>query len=156
LQEIGKICYYMRDYKSAYTYYKKFIEIKEAQNLDIYRGENAKIAIVYSKMGKDEEAEKFLDEYKQYADEDMSIYKNLSLSMYYAYQGDSAKAIEHLKLFSEEDNYMIWVHIFLPIDPQIDLLKDIPEFKQILLDIDTKFWKKHQQIRVSLEGKGLL
>ena len=156
LQEIGKICYYMRDYKSAYTYYKKFIEIKEAQNLDIYRGENAKIAIVYSKMGKDEEAEKFLDEYKQYADEDMSIYKNLSLSMYYAYQGDSEKAIEHLKLFSEEDNYMIWVHIFLPIDPQIDLLKDIPEFKQILLDIDTKFWKKHQQIRVSLEGKGLL
>ena len=107
-------------------------------------------------MGKDEEAEKFLDEYKQYADEDLSIYKNLSLSMYYAYQGDSDKAIEHLKLFSKEDNYMIWVPIFTPIDPQIDLIKDIPEFKQILLDIETKFWKKHQQIRVTLEEKGLL
>ena len=35
IQEIGKICYYMRDYASAYNYYKKFIEVK-MQKLEWY------------------------------------------------------------------------------------------------------------------------
>ena len=115
-----------------------------------------KLSTRESGQAAEKEAEKFLKDYKQYADEDTSIYKNLSLSMYYTSKGDSDKAIEHLKLFSEEDNYMIWVPLFLAIDPQIDSLKNIPEFKKVLKDIDAKFWKKHQQIKISLEEKGLL
>lgn len=36
MQEVAKICYYMGDYKSAYFYYKKFIDIREALDLNIY------------------------------------------------------------------------------------------------------------------------
>jgi len=42
------------------------------------------------------------------------------------------------------------------IDPLIDNIKNQPEFKQILQELDVKFWKKHQQIKASLEEKGLL
>ena len=156
MQETGKICYFMRDYESAYNYYKNFIEIKEAQNLDIYRGENAKIGVVLSKMGLTEESEKYFNDYKDYAENDKSIYKHLSLAVFYSYKGDKQKAIEHMKLFSQQDNYHYWVVIFLRIDPLMDNIKDLPEFKKILNDIEIKFWNRHQQIKASLKEKELL
>ncbi|MCK4408325.1 MAG: hypothetical protein KAV44_11660, partial [Bacteroidales bacterium] len=109
MQEVAKICYFMRDYESAYTYYKKFTEIKEALNLDIYRGENAKIGVVLSKMGLREESEKYFNDYKDYAENDKSIYKHLSLAVFYSYKGDTKNAIEQLKLFSQQNNYHYWV-----------------------------------------------
>ena len=156
MQEVGKICYFMRDYESAYNYYKKFIEIKEAQNLDIYRGENAKIGVVLSKMGLTEESEKYFMEYRNNAENDQSIYKHFSLAAYYSYKGDTEKAIEHLKLFSEQDNYHYWTVIFTQIDPLVDNIKDLPEFKEIMNDIEIKFWRSHEQIKASLKEKELL
>ncbi|MCD4676917.1 MAG: helix-turn-helix domain-containing protein, partial [Desulfobacula sp.] len=136
--EIGKICYYMRDYESAYTYFKRFIDIKEAQNLDVYRGENAKIGLVLSKMGLTEESEILFKDYKDYAEKDKTIYKHLSLAVYYSYHGDTKNAVKHLELFSQQDNYHYWLIIFLKIDPLIDNIKDLPETKKILNDIEIK------------------
>ena len=156
IQEIGKICYYMRDYASAYNYYKKFIEIKEAQNLDVYRGENAKIGVVLSQMGLIEESEKYFMDYLDYAENDKSIYKHLSLAMYYSYQGDTEKAIEQMGLFSQQTNYPYLLIPLLKMDPLTDNIKDIPEFKKIMSDIETKFWNYHKRIKASLEEKELL
>jgi len=47
MQEIGKICYYMRDYPGAYYYYKKFNDIRRALNLDIYSSEDAKSGLYF-------------------------------------------------------------------------------------------------------------
>ncbi|MCK4699732.1 MAG: hypothetical protein KAT38_05345, partial [Bacteroidales bacterium] len=156
MQEIGKICYFMRDYESAYNYYKKFIEIKETQNLDIFRSENAKIGVVLSKMGLIEESEKYFKDFKDYAENDKSIYKHLNLAVFYSHKGDKQKAIEHMKLFSQQTNYHYWVVIFLKIDPLVDNIKDLPEFKKILNDIEKKFWRSHKQIKASLMEKELL
>ena len=156
LQEIGKVCYYMRDYKDSYTYYSKFLEIKEAQHLNIYQSEYGKISIVYEEMGLKSEAESYLSKYFEYANEDESIYKHLSLAMYYARIDDTKQALEQLRLFSEEDNYHYWILVFLEIDPLVDNLKDIPEFNQLVMKIETKFWLKHDEIKASLEKKGLL
>jgi TolB-like protein/AraC-like DNA-binding protein/Tfp pilus assembly protein PilF len=156
MQEIGKICYYMRDYAGAYNYYKKFIEIKEAQNLDIFRYENDKIGIVLSKMGQTEESEKYLNDFQDYAENDNSIYKHLNLAMFYSYRGDTKKAIEHMKIFSQQSNYDYWVIIFVEMDPLIDNIKDLPEFNRILTDLEIKFWRRHKRIKASLEEKNLL
>ena len=156
IQEVGKICYFMRDYEEAYVYYKKFIEMKEAQNLDIYRGENAKIAMVMSKIGMKEEAEIYISDFKEYADNNRSIYKHLSMAMYHSYRDDTAKAIDHLELFLKEDNYHYWIILFLKIDPLTDNIKELPEFKRIFEEIEKKFWKDHEQIKISLEEKDLL
>ena len=71
-------------------------------------------------------------EFKEYADNDQSIYKHLSLAAYYSYRNETEKAIEHLGLFSEEDNYFYWITIFIPIEPMFDNIKDLPEFKAIM------------------------
>jgi len=156
IQEVGKICYSMRDYESAYVYFKRLVDIREAQKLNIYSHENAKIGFVYSEIGLIEESEKLFQSYKEYAENNQSIYKHLSLAMYYSYKGETKDALEHLELFSHEDNYFYWIILFLEIDPLVDNIKDLPEFKKIVKDIKSKFWKNHKRIKSSLIEKELL
>jgi len=156
IHEVAKMYYFQRDYEGAFKYYKKIIDIREAQNLDILRGEDAKIGLLMSKLGMTEESEQLFANYKNFADHNTSIYKQLSLSVYYSFYGDTEKAIEHLKLFSQQDNYHYWIVLFLEIDPLVDNIKDLPEFKEIMKDIKTKFWNSHQQMKATLEEKGLI
>jgi len=156
MQEVGKICYYMRDYDSAYKYYKKFIEIREAQNLVIYRGEDAKIGVVLSKLGLTDESERLFSDFKDYAENNKSVYKHLSLAAYFSYKGDTKNALEQMKLFSQQKNYHYWIILFLEIDPLMDNIKHHPEFRKILNDIKNDFRNYHKRVKDSLEGKGLL
>ena len=156
LIETGKICYYLRDYTSAYKYFKKYLEIKKALDLDIYRSEDGKIGLVLSKIGLSVESEKYFSYYLAYAENDNSIYKHLSLSMYYSYKGDTDKAIDELKLFSQQTNYTYWVILFLKIDPLVDNISNLSEFKKVFNDLEIKFWNNNKRIKSSLKEKGLL
>ena len=75
LQEVAKMYYYERDYQNAYYYYKKFTDIKESQQLDIYPSEDAKIAVVFEKAGSKAESERYFNSFLNYANSDKSIYK---------------------------------------------------------------------------------
>ena len=155
VKEVGKVCYVMRDYEGAYKYYKKFIELRDAQQLEIFKEENLSIAFVFSKMGLKEKSEESIKSFKDFADNDLSIYKHLQLAMYYSYRGDAPKAIEHMKLFSKEDNYYYWI-LLLSNDPIVDPIKDMPEFKKVMSDLETKFWDNHKKMKGMLEERGLL
>lgn len=77
-------------------------------------------------------------------------------SIFYAQKGDTQKAIEYLDLFSQGDSYQYWILLFLEIDPLVDTIKDLPEFKKIMKRLTTTFWKDHKEIKLSLEKKELL
>lgn len=155
LQEIGKIYHYTGDDKSAYRYYKQFIDIREAYQLDIFQNVDLTIAIVLYNMGLKEDAAKLVSSFKDFSDRDQTIYKHMHLALYYLYQRNTQKAMEHLKLFSEEDGYQYWI-LLLPEDPIVDPIRNHPEFKKVIRTIETKFWDNHHEITASLEEKGLL
>ena len=156
MQEVAKSYYFLRDYENAYVHYKKYSELKELYNMDIYRSENAKIGVVCSQTGHKNESEKFFKEYLAYAENDESIYKHLSLAAYYSYHGEEQMAIDHLKLFSEHENYHYWIILFLDIDPLMENIREHSEFKKIRKKLEDKFWDYHQQVRSSLEEEGLI
>ncbi len=156
IQEVGKIYYYLRDFESSYYYYQKFLEIKETHNLDVYHAENAKIAYVMSKLGMENESEELMTKYQSYVDLDHSIYKDLSLSAYYSYRGEVQKSLEHLRLFSEQDDYFYWVILFLDDDPLLENIIREPEFKKISKKINNKFWQYHERVKNSLENEGVI
>jgi tetratricopeptide (TPR) repeat protein len=155
VEEVAKICYLMKDYTCAYQYYERFIKLREAQQLNIFKHEDLKIAIVLSEMGMKEKAEEYVKSFKHLADNEQTIYKHLLLAGYYSYRNDSQKAIEHMKLFSKEDNFKYWMLLF-DDDPAVEPIKDLPEFKKAMRDIENKFWASHKKIRVTLEEKDLL
>lgn len=156
LQDIGKASYYLRDFDAAYRYDKRFIEFRNTRKLDVYRHENLRMAVVLEKMGQKEEAEKLVKAYKEYVDNDKSIYHDLALAMYYCQQKDYTNCLKHMKLFSSEDNYQYWIILFLDKDPIVEPIKDSPEFKKVMNDINKRFWDTHHEIKLLLEDKGLL
>ncbi len=66
------------------------------------------------------------------------------------------KAIEQIKQFSEEENYHYWILLFFEMDPLMDELKALPEFKETMRDIETKFWNRHEQLKAKLKEQHLI
>ena len=129
----------------------------KSEGLVLYEGEKAKIGLILSKLGKEEESRRYFREYFVFAENDESVYKHLSLAAYYAYFGDTVKALEHMELFSGQEKYPYWYILFLGMDdPLFDKVADLPEFQKILSEIKVKFWLYHNEIRDSLKEKGLL
>ena len=154
LQDIGKICYYMKQYDSSYKYYKRFIRIRETKKLDVYQHENLIIGTVLAKVGQTKKSEELLASYKQFVDNEKSIYKELGLAGYYCNRGENQKGLEHLKLFSKEDNLQYWIILFFQQDPIMENAN--AEFKAVNDRIVKKFWSNHKKIKAKLEEEGLL
>jgi tetratricopeptide (TPR) repeat protein len=156
IQEAGNVFYLQRDWASAHKYFQKFLQIKTFLQLDIYTHKNAEIALVFDKMGFNKQAESLLNEYKNFADNDQSIYQHLNLASYYSYTGNKEKALYHLELFSNENNYQYWVPLFIPDDPIMDNIKNDPAFKRLMDKIETNFWINHERLKARLIEANLL
>lgn len=156
LQDIGKVSYYMRDYKGAYQYYKRFLRIRESRKLDIYHHENLTIAYVLRQNGFPKEADALVKDYKAFLDADKSIYRELGLSAYYNYLGDVPKAVEYMKLFSKQDNVQYWIILFLEKDPMLQEIIKNAEFKKYFDEAKARFWKEHDALKATLNEHGLL
>lgn len=156
LQDIGKVSYYLRDYKGAYEYYKRFLRIRKAQHLDVYRHENLIIAYVLAQNGLTKESEELVNDYKAFLDTDKSIYCSLGLSAYYAYKGETPKAIEQMKRFATQDNVQYWVILFLDKDPILERTVANPEYKKYFDEVKARFWKEHDRLKITLEENRLM
>ena len=156
IQEIGKVLYAMEDYNTAYTYYDAFAMAIEKYGLNIFEGENIKIAFVLDKVGQKERAAKHLKRYKTFIENDQSIYRDLGFSAYNAINGNIDQGIEFLKRFSNQKNYHYWFIMMLREDPILRLLENHPDFDAILKKIEDQFWEEHKKTRKMLEEEGLL
>lgn len=150
LQDIGKVSYYLREYEAAFRYYEQFNHYRESQKLDVYTHENMIIGVVYEKNGRPEEGQALIESYRRYLDTDPTAYKNLGLAMYYTHSGKPEKALEYFRLFTQEDNIQYWVILFLNDDPILDDIKDQPEIRQVLAEINRKFWRTNEKIKSQL------
>lgn len=156
LQEIGKINYLMFDFEAAEKNYTRFLRRKKQLGLDIYRNENLTMAVVFSKTGNSAKADSLIRSYKEYCEQDNSIYKELNLAMYHLYFDEIELAYKHLNGFAEENDYFYRIPLFLEKDPLIQKIKSQKQFQEINNKLKTKFKARHRQIRKELESKNLI
>jgi TolB-like protein/AraC-like DNA-binding protein len=154
MQEIGKICFMQKQYKEAYRYYKPVVDIRKILGLDLFQYEDLRFGMTYIKMGYREEGDALIKSFFEYAKQSQTIYKNLHFAMYYAALGNTKKAVEHMTIFSREDNFH-YVVLLLPGDPLVESIKDHKAFKKAMQDINDKFWKTHEEIADELEENPL-
>jgi TolB-like protein/AraC-like DNA-binding protein/Tfp pilus assembly protein PilF len=155
LQDLGKVSYYLQEFDSAYAYYKRFNAYRNRYKLDVYAHENLNIGIVYNKVGLKEEGDAYVAKYRQYLDTDQTAYKHLGLAVYYCQMNESKKAIEHLRIFAQEDNIQYWIILF-DQGPYRTPTESLPEFQKIMQEIKNKFWRNHEKLKGKLEAEGLL
>jgi hypothetical protein len=67
---------------------------------------------------KPKKQKQYYDRYKQYVERDQTAYKHIGLAVYYCQLNDSAKALEHMRLFTQEDNIQYWVILFMDKGPR--------------------------------------
>ncbi|MBT8182597.1 MAG: AraC family transcriptional regulator, partial [Eudoraea sp.] len=132
------------------------IEVRKKNNLNIYFEENAKIGLVYEKMGLADEAADFFKAYAEYCERDQSIYKSASMALKYAHEGKIDEGIAQLKVFATQDNYQYWILLFIEKDPLIKPLQSHPEYKETIQKIKNRFWENQAQLKTALEEQGLL
>jgi coproporphyrinogen III oxidase-like Fe-S oxidoreductase len=87
---------------------------------------------------------------------DQTAYKNIGLAVYYCQLNDSTKALEHMRLFTQEDNIQYWVILFMDKGPELTETEASPEFKKLLKEVERKFWANHEKLKLKLEEQGLL
>ncbi len=155
LQDIAKFYYVQENYDTAFFYFKKFVKARETNGLDINRQENAKIALVYKKMGLETEAEHFFNDYIAYCEEDQTPNRSANLAVKYAYEGNIDQAMKQLSIFSEAENYQYW-YLLLEDEPLFKYLKSDPEFKSIMQKIKDRFWENQARLSESLKEEGLI
>jgi len=156
LQDIGKVCYYLKEYDSSYLYYKRFNNLRDIMKLDIYQHENMMIGLAYEKAGETKKAKEFMASYRKYLDTDQTAYKDLGLCAYYDYIGDTSQAIMHLKRFALQDNIQYWIILFMRQQPMPGKISELPECVKIMDNIEAKFWATHEKLKLELEEKGLM
>ena len=103
-----------------------------------------------------EKSKELFKSYREFLDNDRSIYQNLGYAVYNAYQGNIEKSIEYMKLFAREENIQYWIVLFLEGEPALDTALKNPEFKKSVEEMKTRFWNTHQQLKSKLEEKGLI
>lgn len=155
-QELAKLYYFQENFEKALFYYKKYISILETNKIDLYPGENIKIAYTFSKMGLDTEAEEYINKFKQYLDMDKSIYREASKAMLYLYEHNYDEAINSYEDFSLQNNFQYWVLLFLKEDPLFKQLANHPNYEEIVKKIEEQFWKNHDALKETLEEEKLL
>jgi len=155
IQELAKTYYNLRDFKNAWLYYQKLIKAREEQNLDLFIHENIKIAWTCKQLGLKKEEAKNLKEYKEFSDQDASIYHPMLEASYYAYINDTTQALQYFEEFSHAENYHYWI-LFLPNEPHLESIRELPAFKEDMKRLEERFWLRHEEIRERLEKEELI
>lgn len=155
-QELAKMYYFQEDYDNALFYYEKYINILTTNKIDLYPAENIKIAYTYNKMGFSKKAEQYLSKYKDYLEEDESIYKEAGLAVLYLYNNMPNKAIEAYDRFSLQDGFQYWVLLFIKEDPLFKQLQNHPKYQKTIQKIERQFWENHYNLKETLEKEHLL
>lgn len=151
LQEVARVTFYMKDYKKANVYYERYLSLNEIFRMDFFGSEDIKIAFTLDKLGQHDKAAPFAEKFRLFAAKDRTMHHNLLMSTYYAYQKDSKKALEFLKLFAAENNFQ-YRFLFLDTDPIFDDLKPLPEFKEAMRTIHNKINDTHEELKYQLEN----
>lgn len=151
LHEVGKMSFIAGDYTTAASCYDRSIAMMKIFGLDIFKHEYLRVAVAYHKTGQEEKATDYISQYKAFADQDRTIYKGLYLAGYYCYMGDKAKANELLTEFArQQDNFLYWL-LFMRDDAVVDDMKDVKNFEAAMIQIEKKFWKKHEEVKEKFE-----
>jgi len=156
IQEVAKLYVMEHDYNNAYKAYLKMNALMKLYNVKIYEGEKVRMALTWKERGDNRQAEKYIEEFRKYAEEDQTIYRQLNFAIYHIYKGNEKEAFKEFTRFLDEDhNYHYWT-LFMNKEPYIDPVKNTPEFKKLYKRLEDDFWENNRKIRKLMEGKGLL
>jgi hypothetical protein len=123
-----------------------------------------RVAYYYWLNGKEDEANHYFDLQMEYCTQDIELnrpnavqkYSYYDLAGIYASRGETQKALENLKVFDQRQVMVYWITMFIKTDYLFNNIRNEPEFKQIVRDVEVKYEAEHERVRKWLEEQGML
>jgi TolB-like protein/AraC-like DNA-binding protein len=123
-----------------------------------------RIGYVYRVNGYKDEAEYYFNEEIKYCNktiENRREYGRTYSAFYdlagiYAFRGNKKKALENLRAYNQVMQTYQWMVMLFKTDPLLQNIRDDPEFRQIVRDIETKYQAEHESVKKWLEEQGQL
>lgn len=156
IQEVAKMYCHQEDYTQAWYYYEKFSRLRTELGLDMFGDQDIKIAFILLELGDKEAAQVFLDRFKEFAETNTSIYRDLLWANYYSVLNETEKGIEHLKEFAKQSGYQYWVVMMIEDERPMKNLASHPAYKDIIKQLHDNFWEEHNALRKTLIAEDLI
>jgi len=83
-------------------------------------------------------------------------YYDLDLAGIYAIRKDRIRAYENLRKYNQKQKINAWMAECIKIDLMLKSLRDEPEFKEIVSDLEAKYQTEHERINQWLEENDML
>jgi len=148
---------------------KAYIYAKKANNEIVKKGYlplyfSHRVGYAFWKAGKFKEADYFFKEQIKYDSESIRLGREIAsgksaqydLAAVYAFLGDKKKAFQNLKEWVKMPVCPLWWLTYLKYDPLFDSIRNIPEFQQIVKDMETKYQAEHERVKKWIEEQGML
>jgi len=141
--------YFRRDWQTAANYYQQI-------TVDWWPNDDGRIGATLNELGKKEEAEERFKRFEAYLAQDQTPHKYRLLAELQAYRGQTDAALANMEIFARADNIPYWAIRFFRDDPMYDNIRELPKFKELLDQMEARFWKNRDRIKAELEQQGLL
>ncbi len=163
LLNLGHNYAFLGQFKESLKYYKKWLERLKAQG-EINLNNMYRIGYAYWQCGYKEEAEYCFNEQVEYCNRSIELKRwygniaNYDLAAVSAFKGERDKAYKNLRIFDQRLSKALWIPQIMLIrtDPFFDSIRNEPEFKQIVKDVEIKNQAEHERVRKWLEKQGML
>jgi TolB-like protein len=156
LERLGEDCLLSGMYKESLKYFKEYNALIQDYN--------PKVAYAYWQNGMKKESDLYLNQRLEFCKNvlktnhsTVQIYwAYYDLADIYAFKGDSVNALKNLKLFSQNKNCELWMLTHIKNDPMLKSIRDEPEFKLILNEMETNYKAVHDRVGKWLEVQQIL
>ena len=162
LDRIAYNLMFLGDFDRSYRYYKEMEKSQTAfEEMDI--NDRHRIGYVYWKEGLKDEANELFDLQEQYSKDMIQLgrghavsgFAHYDLAGVYAFRGEKELAMENLRMFNRREINGIWMVTLINDDPLFDGIRDEPEFRQIVQDVELKYQALHEKIERWLQENDL-
>ena len=148
--------YLSNDYHNAFKFFNKIYNIDKTLKI-LPSKDFSRLAVIYNKLGKQDESEVYFRNFKESNKGFANLYvRSLGMARLYSLENNKRKALEQLNVFNQQKYHFIYSIRMLKDDPVFENISNLPEFKNIVSELETKFWANHQRIKGNLKDKGLL
>lgn len=146
LEDIGMMNFMLRDYKAASVCYDSALKIMNRFGMDILKPEYLRIGITYERVGDTARAKHYIDLYKEFLDQDQSIYKDIGVAMYELHKGNKQKALDLITRFADNQDYFISLLLLFDSDPLADGIRAEKAFTDAMKKMNENFWRGHRKL----------
>jgi tetratricopeptide (TPR) repeat protein len=154
---------YLGNNEEANRYAVKLVELFETFQMAL-PGDWHRIGYTFWKLGKTKEADHYFNEQIKWCEESIRLNKpyaetygaHYDLACVLSLKGKTERAMELLYELNNKKFWPKWVISQFKYEPFFESIRDDARFKKIFQDINSKYQREHDRVKVWLNQEGLL